>query len=120
MQPTQGGGYMQQQQQQKQHPSHVPMMPAEDQTMMWAQQTQQSYYVDSGIHSGIQTHAATSIISGMSGPNSSMMDEYSDPYTPGYTQEQVEGTSRDKLQFSWPTVDSNPCFGWFIDFFFLI
>lgn len=74
------GGYMQQ----KPPSGAIPMMSSEEQTMMWAQR---SYYVDSGIHSGVTTHGASSLISGAS---SNLVDEYSDPYTPGYTQEQVD------------------------------
>lgn len=53
--------------------------------MIWAQQ---NYMFDSGINTGVPT--ASSLISGVSGA-SSMLEEYAETYTPGFTQDQVNG-----------------------------
>ncbi|OUC49786.1 Armadillo/beta-catenin-like repeat protein, partial [Trichinella nativa] len=66
----------------------MPVMgPKDQQTLAWAHQ---NYIIDSGIHSaGVNTYASSTVsaVSAMS----NLIEEYGDPYTPGYTREQIDG-----------------------------
>ncbi|KRY82707.1 Armadillo segment polarity protein, partial [Trichinella pseudospiralis] len=66
----------------------MPVMgPKDQQTLAWAHQ---NYIIDSGIHSaGVNTYAS-STLSAVS-VVSNFIEEYGDPYTPGYTREQIDG-----------------------------
>ncbi|KRY20577.1 Armadillo segment polarity protein, partial [Trichinella patagoniensis] len=66
----------------------LPVMgPKDQQTLAWAHQ---NYIIDSGIHSaGVNTYAS-STVSAVSAV-SNFIEEYGDPYTPGYTREQIDG-----------------------------
>ncbi|KRX63350.1 Armadillo segment polarity protein [Trichinella sp. T9] len=66
----------------------MPVMgPKDQQTLAWAHQ---NYIIDSGIHSaGVNTYAS-STVSAVSAV-SNFIEEYGDPYTPGYTREQIDG-----------------------------
>ncbi|KRX91784.1 Armadillo segment polarity protein [Trichinella pseudospiralis] len=74
--------------------SHIPqvpympvMGPKDQQTLAWAHQ---NYIIDSGIQSaGVNTYAS-STVSAVSAV-SNFIEEYGDPYTPGYTREQIDG-----------------------------
>ncbi|KRZ67776.1 Armadillo segment polarity protein [Trichinella papuae] len=66
----------------------MPVMgPKDQQTLAWAHQ---NYIIDSGIQSaGVNTYAS-STVSAVSAV-SNFIEEYGDPYTPGYTREQIDG-----------------------------
>ncbi|KRX91785.1 Armadillo segment polarity protein [Trichinella pseudospiralis] len=68
--------------------SSMPVMgPKDQQTLAWAHQ---NYIIDSGIQSaGVNTYAS-STVSAVSAV-SNFIEEYGDPYTPGYTREQIDG-----------------------------
>ncbi|KRZ01848.1 hypothetical protein T11_2715, partial [Trichinella zimbabwensis] len=65
----------------------MPVMgPKDQQTLAWAHQ---NYIIDSGIQSaGVNTYAS-STVSAVSAV-SNFIEEYGDPYTPGYTREQID------------------------------